>query len=186
GINKVGIVVGLATKENEKELAEKVTYMSKPALQEYSKEVRGHITANWQIELDEEMMFLFLKLKKKLGKNLSNKECLRKMLEQMTGAEKIPGDFSTTSNKQPIASQKPTRYIPVHKKRHLSPHCAYQNCHRPADTIHHPNRFAIIPSHESLQPLCKQHHEFAHNGISEPMHQTDYQYREYRQASLLL
>ncbi|NIA02321.1 MAG: hypothetical protein GWP15_02975, partial [Nitrospirae bacterium] len=82
GINKVGIVAGLATKENEKELAEKVIHMSKPALQEYSKEARGKVTVGWQVELDEKMMFMFLKLKKRLGKNLSNKECLRKILEE--------------------------------------------------------------------------------------------------------
>jgi hypothetical protein len=185
GINKVGIVAGLATRENEEELAEKVEHMSKPALQEYSKEVRGNATVSWQVELDKEMMFMFLKLKKKLGKNLSNKECLRKILEKMQEkpkpqrqvreAVKIPGENS----------QKVIRYISVHRKRELGDHCDYPSCHRPAEIIHHPDRFSQNHNHENLKPLCKQHHEFAHNGISEPMHTADYQYRKHRQAALI-
>jgi len=242
GINKVAIIVGLATAENEKELAEKVEHMSKPALQEYSKEVRGKVTIKWQVELDERMMFMFLKLKKKLGKNLSNKECLRKILEilekiqELDAAEKrggavngqrkmkksnggqvekiekfcdkneepqrqavktmkIPGEnsqFKAFSQKPTVAtdlSAKPTkritRYIPVHQKRHLGDHCAHPGCHRPAEIIHHPDRFSQYHSHKNLKPLCKMHHEFAHNGVSEPMRRADHKYRQCRQAALV-
>jgi len=239
GINKVGIVVGLATKENEKKLAEKVEHMSKPALQEYSKEVRGKVTVGWQVELDGQMMFMFLKLKKKLGKNLSNKECLRKILEHAqseakcacpevvlsksglheTGKKagtcgqvgivtkkakpqgqarelaKIPGEKAQarTADEKPIATagqvgekvQKISRYISVHQKRKLSDHCSHPGCHRPAEIIHHPDRFSQNHNHENLKPLCRAHHEFAHNGISEPMHLADHQYRKHRQVALV-
>ncbi|MFH1533372.1 MAG: HNH endonuclease signature motif containing protein [Nitrospirota bacterium] len=195
GIHKVAIVTGLATKENEKELAEKVENMSKPALQEYSKEARGKVTISWQVELDEEMMFMFLKLKKKLGKNLSNKECLRKILEEMQEKSepqvqpqrqarkqaKIPGE----KLEAPGQLQKVTRYISVHRKRELSERCSHPGCHRPAEIIHHPDRFSQNRSHENLQPLCKQHHEFAHNGIFEPMRSADYKYRIYRREALV-
>ncbi len=195
GINKVGIVAGLATKENEKELAEKVIHMSKPALQEYSKEARGKVTTGWQVELDQEMMFIFLKLKKKLGKNLSNKECLRKILDEMQERSGSQGR-SQTAGKKPnpqrqaqevakIPGEKITRYISVHQKRKLSEQCSHQNCHRPAEVIHHPDRFSQNRNHKNLKPLCKQHHEFAHNGISEPMQPADYQYRKYRQVVLV-
>jgi hypothetical protein len=191
GINKVGIVVGLATKENEKELAEKVIHMSKPALQEYSKEARGKATTKWQVELDEEMMFMFLGLKKKFGKNLSNKECLRKILEEMNEnqtkntkpqpqaqkIQEIPGDFSKPR-------MKITRYIPVHNKRNLSDKCSHPNCHRPVEIIHHVNRFSTNPNHKNLTSLCKYHHEFAHNGITEPLQPADHLYRKYRQVAL--
>ncbi|NIA01870.1 MAG: hypothetical protein GWP15_00640 [Nitrospirae bacterium] len=209
----------MATKENEKELAEKVVHMSKPALQEYSKEKRGKVTTGWQVELDEKMMFMFLKLKKKLGKNLSNKECLRKILEhaqseakcacpkavpskaelhkmqekpkpqrQAQKTTKIPTATAGSSTGEKPASTEPAkvnRYISVQQKRNLSEQCSHQNCHRPAEVIHHPNRFSQNPNHENLKPLCKQHHEFAHNGITEPMQYADYQYRKHRQAALL-
>ena len=189
GINKVGIVAGLATKENEKDLADKVTHMSKPALQEYSKELRGKVTVSWQVELDEEMMFMFLELKKKLGKNLSNKETLRKILEIQGGpkkTKKIPGEkVKQTKKLVKIPREKVSRYVATHKKRDLSPQCSHPGCCKPAETIHHPDRFSETQTHENLKPLCKEHHEFAHNGISEPMQPADYQYRKYRQKALL-
>ncbi len=213
GINKVAIVVGVATRENERELAEKVENMSKPALQEYSKEIRGKVTDKWQVEMDEKMMFMFLKLKKKFGKNLSNMEALRKMLVEMESREKqpkslsqakrpvkIPGDFSWeergNSGKgkysvenfqlQEFATIKkhPSRYIPAAKKREVlqstNGQCAHQGCCRPVEIIHHKERFAATGSHENMEGLCKTHHEFAHNGISEKIRVEDYRYREYR------
>ncbi len=213
GINKVGIVAGLATRENEKELAEKVEHMSKPALQEYSKEVRGKGTVSWPVEVDEKMMFMFLKLKKKLGKNLSNKECLRKILEhaqseakcvkskfhetdkkpksqkQAQNPAKIPGEKGVQAGEKseptPKQPQKVTRYISVNQRRELSNHCSHPGCHRPAEIIHHPDRFSQNHSHENLRSLCKRHHEFAHNGISEPMHPADHKYRKHRQVALI-
>ena len=182
GINKVGIVAGLATEENEEELAEKVEHMSKPALQEYSKEVRGKVTVGWQVELDGQMMFMFLKLKKKLGKNLSNKECLRKILEKMQEKPKAQRQAQEVAK---IPGEKISRYISVHKRKKLSDHCSHPDCHRPTEIIHHPDRFSQNHNHENLKPLCKQHHEFAHNGISEPMQHADHRYRKHRQAALV-
>lgn len=238
GINKVAIIAGLATRENEKELAEKVINMSKPALQEYSKEMRGKVTVSWQIEMDEQMMFMLLKLKKQFGKNLSNKECLRMVLEEVSGEadekkqknlekklrlqklakkqHKIPEEklyeksrsqsqgkkqykisTATTTATAGRAGQakrkqspKITRHVSAQKTREtLAPtkgKCSHKNCHRPAEVIHHPDRFSENPNHNNLKPLCKYHHEFAHNGITEPMQKADYQYRKYRQAALIV
>ncbi|MBU2524483.1 hypothetical protein KKG71_04795, partial [Patescibacteria group bacterium] len=305
-------------KENEKDLAEKVENMSKPALQEYSKEVRGKITVGWRVELDGEMMFMLLRLKKKLGENLSNKECLRRILLEMnrgfgwegdkmrsvktsiqksaesqeekqlersctpvlngmehsatmllqqeleegyspastTGCSsdlkqtqlvkkehgqsqkvgaglhpgsskelepdtialqqnevsgKIPGEkyvqksaeAQSREEKQlersctPVLNVKKhsipgekvlnrlSRYISVYRKREVGERCSYFGCPRPADVIHHPDRFSEHHSHEKLKPLCKQHHEFAHNGVSEVMRSVDYKYRKHRQVALL-
>ncbi|MFH1534336.1 MAG: hypothetical protein ABID64_05390 [Nitrospirota bacterium] len=239
GIHKVAIVAGLATKENEKELAKKVDNMSKPALQELSKEERGKVATSWQVELDEKMIFMFLKLKKKFGKNLSNKECLRKILEEMqerareqvqerarvrvqerarvrvqerarvrvneNSKSQRQGKIATKKSKPRRQAKEPTkipgekvhpqkagqagkivtRYFSVHQKRNLSEHCSHQNCHRPAEVIHHPDRFSQNHNHKNLKPLCKQHHEFAHNGISEPMQAADHKYRKHRQAALV-
>lgn len=195
GINKVGIIAGFATKENEKELAEKVVYMSKPALQEYSKEVRGKVTASWQVELDKEMMFMFLKLKKKFGENMSNKECLRKILETMNENSEEPSKKSKPQRKAKKPTEilgdflkprlKITRYITVQERKNLTDRCSHPGCHRPADVIHHPNRFSQSTNHKNLKSLCKYHHEFAHNGITEPLQPADHQYRKHRQAALL-
>ena len=96
GIHKVDIVARISNPENESAWAEKVKNMSKPAIQELAKEVRakhiqqkslpgenlsfGNCEAAQQkmsIELDEEMQFLFLKLKNKYGNHLSNKAAMK-------------------------------------------------------------------------------------------------------------
>jgi hypothetical protein len=230
GIHKVALVAGIATVENEKMFAEKVENMSKLALQEYSKEVRGKVQTSWNIEMDMDMMEMFLKLKKEVGEGLSNKEAMRRLLKKMAesadkreqaggknGKEigknammaknvksqtqakkqaKILGDFSNNQSsinkltskihKQTI---KITRYISVSKRRQiLAPtngKCAHPNCPNPAQIFHHQVRFSQTKSHDSLIPLCKIHHEFAHNGITENQTNADVLYRKYRQEALL-
>ena len=91
GIHKVAIIATLATPENEKMFADKVENMSKSALQQFSRELRGKIQTNWNIEMDTEMMTTFLKLKEKVGKNLSNKEALRRMLKRLEEISPLSG-----------------------------------------------------------------------------------------------
>ena len=88
GIHKVAMMASLATHENEEFLVDKLKNMSKSAVQELSKEMRGHdcsvrgeslfdemnikddksmmnckaVPTKITIELDEDMSFLFLKL----------------------------------------------------------------------------------------------------------------------------
>jgi hypothetical protein len=195
GIHKVAIVANLVTPETEQMFVEKIENMSKPALQQLSKELRGKIQTSWQIEMDEEMMKTFLKLKEKIGRNLSNKEAMRRMLNMMVKNEKpqpqakkqrkIPGDFSSV----PKAKPKITRYIPVAQKRFILSRtnggCSHENCHNPAQIFHHQTRFFQTKNHESVIPLCKIHHEFAHNGLTEKQTEADLLYHKYRQTSMI-
>jgi len=196
GIHKVALVAQIATSQTDAFFADKVENMSKPALQQLSKEARGKIQTNWQIEMDNEMMAMFLKIKKRFGPNLSNKEAMRRMLRTMMGKneksqpqaknlKKIPGEIS--------------RYIPVAIKRiaiaKTDGKCAHENCNNPAEILHHQTPFSQNRAHDSITPLCKIHHEFAHNGITAErmpkstetvLSETDILYRKYRQKSLLL
>lgn len=117
GIHKVALVATIATPENEKIFAKHVENMSKPALFEFAKELRSKsdgknllnvslfgenlekkpvgqfcraIPSKMQIELDEEMQAIFLRLKKNLRKKsgfeLSNKEALKIMLKKLEQA----------------------------------------------------------------------------------------------------
>ena len=122
--------------------------------------------APFKIELDEEMKFLFLKLKNKLGENFSNKEFLRRMLKMMVENEK---SLKQAKKTRKILGEKVTRYIPIQQRREAfaktDGRCAFPNCIKPAEILHHRERFSIRKSHESIIPLCKEHHEFAHNGL---------------------
>jgi hypothetical protein len=140
-----------------------------------------------KIELDDEMQFLFLKLKKKYGNHLSNKEVLRKILKETQNSHsqkfsrgEIKKEISTGVNRQQktakkaldrkaVAQKAHTRYIPAHQKKaalqRSAGKCAYPGCLKPADHFHHTKRFSETRDHRSITPLCKTHHEFAHNGL---------------------
>ena len=143
-----------------------------------------------KIELDEESTFLFMKLKTKLGKNLSDKEFLKLILEEREEQEfpqshehkqallilseadsvntcKIEAGNVTTDRKSIIGET--SRYIPINKKRKIiaqtNGKCSYPNCNSPFQAIHHVDRFSESKNHNSAIPLCKIHHEFAHNNL---------------------
>lgn len=194
GVHKIDLVAKLATSETENLWLDKVRNMSKTALQELSKEVRVNnmqslfgesenfckaIPVKISLELDEEMSGQFLKLKKKFGGNLSNKEVMKKIFEIVESTngqvpkqkdvvkKSIPGD--TFEGEKSEISRVSTRYIPAKIKQKIiaSSHgfCTYPSCNRPAEIFHHKDRFANSQSHESLTPVCKIHHEFMHNGL---------------------
>ncbi|MBI4235171.1 hypothetical protein HY604_02630 [Candidatus Peregrinibacteria bacterium] len=143
-----------------------------------------------KIELDEAMTLKFLQLKKKFGKNLQNKEVMKKILEvamasppkagpaacsesknreTVQSTVSIPGDtFSNEKSQQRVEKTVPRTVSAARKQEALSEtsgKCSYPNCNYPAAVLHHPERFAISRSHKLLRPLCKAHHEFMHNGL---------------------
>ncbi|MEK7672830.1 MAG: hypothetical protein AAB373_03010 [Patescibacteria group bacterium] len=208
------------------------------------------VAAKLTIELDEEMTFMFLKIKKEMGKMrknmLSNREVMANLLQMMsenfkemqkierkreakkeaenlksdspTSVKALPGESAASlaetfagdndqldeefENAKAGAKAK-SRYIPAAERKNslqkTNNHCAYPRCNRPPEVFHHTERFAESHSHKSIQPLCKIHHEFAHNGVianekgqaknwrlrvggSAEMKKVDELYRVYRQA----
>ncbi|MFH1284342.1 MAG: HNH endonuclease signature motif containing protein [Candidatus Peregrinibacteria bacterium] len=219
GIHKVSLIATLATPETEEIFADKVKNMSKSAIQTLSKELRmKESLTNIEpcqakaekivLELDEEMTFMFLKLKNELGKNLSNKELMRKILKSVTGhnlprPEKVvTGDDSKVAAEvaAETAATTESRYIPAQTRRKVlkksSGRCGYPGCNKPYEIFHHNERFAGNKSHKSLVAVCRNHHEFMHNGLVENEHnrefwalnfnkgtdEVDQLYRKYRQA----
>jgi len=225
GLNKVAMVVTLATSETEGAFVDKLENMSKPAVQTLSKELRQKSVGGDELsgetvceakaekiklELDEEMTFLFLKLKKKWGEKMNNKQIMRMILGRVIEAEFvaekqfITGENSTKGRECcKVAKQKITHYIPVHKRRETlgDGRCSYPGCNKPAEVFHHTDRFSESKSHDSIVVLCKNHHEFMHNGLVENERagvgdwkldvrgqvgeQADILYRKFRQEAML-
>ncbi len=195
GVHKVALVASLATSENDEVWADKVENMSKEALFELAKEVRhkGEMSVenaitkcqaapqSLKITLEGELFFLFHKLKKQFGKHLSTTELLhlifmesleakpeKALKEPLVKRKDVPGN---------TFSKKITRHNPVaivrEKLTETKGRCAYPGCDRPHDVNHHAQRYAEmvrlgLSSEElrkSLRPMCKLHHEFAHNGL---------------------
>lgn len=204
GVHKVAIIASLANPENEKELVEVVENMSKEAVQEYSKEKRGKkIRVVTKIEMDEEMEFLFLKLKKKL-KTASNKEAMKRLLqalnkqffpEEKVEEEKVEQFFPEENDgdgkwKLLFPTKKVGRYIPRAKKREVykktAGRCSHDSCNRPIEALHHPDGYSKTRNHDNLVGLCKIHHEFAHGGVNGQLKMIDKMYRVHRQNSFLI
>ncbi|MBI2634533.1 HNH endonuclease [Candidatus Peregrinibacteria bacterium] len=249
GIHKVAMVATIATPETDAAFADKIENMSKSAVETLSKEFREKIVRKNEnnqifdfqeqqinfckavpkkmtIALDEEMTFLFLKLKNEYGEKLSDREAMRIILQE-TFDDKFGSNKQKVKNSSPVMSlekkekcgeigkadkamchpefisgsiiygerdilkrvqddmgrgegfsrgehlvhrDKPvTRHIPAPKKRQelakTNGHCAYPNCNHPPENWHHRDRFSQSKSNDSVVPLCKNHHEFMHNGL---------------------
>lgn len=112
GVHKVAMVAKITTPETDRVMADRLQNMSKSAVQSLSRELRTDSTdgkpcnavpITKRIEMDEQSTFLFLKLKAKIGKNLSDKEFLKIVLEERIQREFPAGrrkkDSTPTSGK---------------------------------------------------------------------------------------
>ncbi len=145
--------------------------------------------------------------------NLSNGE-IGRILSQKTklNSQKI-SDTNVGSHKQHDTGEKSTlpsevlkkisRYIPSKIKQQAlaesDNRCAYPKCTHPAEIFHHTDRYAENKNHSSIIPLCKRHHQFAHNGLiknekenpdnwgltlKNDLNKTDQNFRKIRQSRL--
>ncbi|MFA5828925.1 MAG: hypothetical protein WC843_00300 [Candidatus Gracilibacteria bacterium] len=80
-------------------------------------------------------------------------------------------NISTQKEKSKHSPAKPTRHIPAEIQRQLKEKygemCGYPGCKNPAINQHHAKRFSLEMLHDSnsIVPLCKIHHQFAHHGL---------------------
>ncbi len=119
----------------------------------------------------ETMAEIFQALKREMLHGQDHKNQKRKNQNLKTSPQQkakkqqkvIPGDVF-------LKEEKPAnRYIPAKLKKtaitKTNQKCAYPNCNKPYSVIHHRERFAKSKNHSSIIPLCKEHHEFAHNSL---------------------
>ncbi len=162
GVHKIRAVATIATKENQKELAEKVQTMSKPALELYAKEQRapkleippGGKMKFLSFQVDEEVE---LELRKLKGKGETFNDVMKKLLANMPKPKKV---------KYRKAKESKSRAVPAQKRREAyaktKGKCSIPGCNKPASEIHHKKPWAIFRKHDELEPFCKAHHELAH------------------------
>lgn len=175
-INKLTRVTSVATPENEGFWAEKAMQLPKSALETLVKDVKsenqnGLFEPNIEskvlpgqkseeLQLDADVKEELLKLQ---AKGIDVNEVLREFLEGRNLA--IAREKERLSAE---AGQAKSRYIPVKIRRHLEMEygrtCSINGCRRPAQMIHHTQRFALSASHNPkyLAPLCREHHAIAH------------------------
>lgn len=180
-VNKLARVASVATAENEEFWAEKAIQLPKSALETLVKDVKsenrngllepkitvksvpGHKlgAATEELNLAPDVLEELLELQRK---GIDVNQVLRELLEQrelVIAREKERLSAEAASNAT-------ARYIPVRIRRHLEKEygskCSIHGCARPAQVIHHAQRFALAQTHNPkyLAPLCREHHAIAH------------------------
>jgi len=169
GLNAVRPIVAIVTPETAQFWAEKARIMSKNTLEAYVKEFRTSTENNAKnpqqqaivtMELDAEVAEQLQKLK---GQGDWNE--LMKQLLQMRA--------SAIEQQKPEPVKTESRHVPVKIQRYISARtngtCSYPGCVRPAEILHHTERFALEKTHDPdhLHGLCKQHERIAHHGLIE-------------------
>lgn len=187
GYTKLRPVATIATPETQKEWLEKITKMSKNTLEMYVHEVKKEQkNEQSQSELpgkEAEFETLSLtvfrhtaaqfrvfkqRLEKKLKKPLTWDDVLRAILKNQTLIQK-----RVIQNQRHLktATGKPKRYIPAEIRHELEKKyegiCAFPECFKPAQILHHTERFSLKPEHnmETITPLCTAHERIAHSGL---------------------
>jgi hypothetical protein len=123
------------------------------------------------------------KTEKKNNKKIPSQSATRlkmALCRENSARENVTGDTFGSENRHPQSevkvaktetekTPKITRYIRACKKRQTiartSGKCSYPGCNSPFQILHHVDRFSESRSHDSVIPLCKIHHEFAHNNL---------------------
>lgn len=186
GLSKLRIVAGVAKKETDLFWANKVQEMTRSALSSYLKELYPGIEEggntnlslfdeqSWQSEsrnlkaqnvnkstfsmqLSEESIIKLRLLKQKFEKQQKQVLCWDEVV-QLATEELLNEPKVRTVEQRPYSS----RNIPAQLRREQSKVCEHPGCNRPAEVIHHKNRWAITKKHENLKALCKAHHELEH------------------------
>jgi len=159
--------------------------------------VQNNDKRTFSIQIDEETEFELRKFKLQLEKERKEPVdwnfALKEMVKRSTSEQKVlqkqtNWEFSSASGSRTkpeiiapklkdvedvgTSKQKSvSRYIPAKIRQDLQQkynrHCAFNGCNKPAEQIHHPERFAHSANHENLIPLCKNHHNFVHQCSSE-------------------
>lgn len=179
-ISKLARIVSVATPQNQEFLLNKTTILSKSALETFVRDVKrlpgqkkninkieySHqkIHQSSELSLSPDVQQELLEMQNK-GINVSQE--LREFLNQRK--QRIQEEKQKVAKELKIQAEGPSRYIPKKVtnllKQEYGTKCAHEQCINQAVNIHHTSRFSMNPSHNPffLAPLCKQHHEIAHN-----------------------
>ncbi|MBI4995135.1 hypothetical protein HZC21_05890 [Candidatus Peregrinibacteria bacterium] len=189
-INKLTRIASIATPENEEELAEKIKILPKNALETWIRDEKQNgspkplfgdkdlleQTLNFEIADD-----IKEQLNELNSKGIDVNEFLREMLKQRR--EKIAEEKEKLATESARARQTVSRHIPQKIKKILKEEhgekCSISTCQKPAEIIHHMQRFSLSQNHDPrfLAPLCKNHHVIAHS--------VDFKYQKLRFSYLI-
>ncbi|MBL4694051.1 HNH endonuclease, partial [Candidatus Gracilibacteria bacterium] len=153
GVHKAAIINSVTTVENQEEMVRVAKSLNKESLITFVKDIKGESRVDLSVDMDQETEFMFRKLQEKFQGH-SNKLALKNMMAELF-TKHFPQQKPRKVQKSTV-----TRYIPAAKKRELGDKCA--KCDRPAKEYHHAVPWKDSHSHDSLVPLCREHHQIEH------------------------
>lgn len=173
-VNKLARVVSVATPESETFWAEKAIQLPNRALETLIRDIKiedkdglnktkivqksVHVHRSEELKLAPDVTEELLVMQ---HKGIDVNQLLREFLEKRK--------LEIAQEKEALSVMPAkSRYIPVKIRRHLEKEhgglCSIKSCRRPAQVIHHTQRFALSGNHNPkyLAPLCCEHHTIAH------------------------
>jgi len=189
-INKLARVVSIATAENDLELAETVKILPREALETFVRDEKYarqqgnkmhdfegpnglgkplfevesvHVHTNLPLDFE-----LSAKVTEELNRLNAQGKDVNKILAKLLGERKAKIEQEKEEIAEEITKQTISRHIPAKVKavlkKEFGTKCSIPNCTKPAQEIHHSQRFALARTHDPrfLAPLCHEHHQLAH------------------------
>lgn len=134
-------------------------------------------TQTSKLNLDSDLESELVAMQQKgIDVNAFLREALRKRKEEIENEkEKLAEAQKQELEEKAVIGMPGRRYIPVKIRKILfkehGNNCTHPNCDKPAEQIHHENRFAKFRLHDAryLKPLCKAHHEIEHAGDNDKL-----------------
>ncbi len=194
GWSKMRVVAGVANSANEGEWVEKVKSLPKSSLETYVREYKEQCESenvksvpgdevepvkvlrfkNLTFKIDSDVEFRLRKMKQKMEKERREPVTFNELFKAMLDGKVVEeACFVEEVCEDEVSVKSESRYVPVAIKRQIKGRyggkCSFPDCNKPADVLHHTERFALSKRHasDSLKPLCKQHHDIAHAGLVE-------------------
>lgn len=191
GLNKIRVVANIATPETDKEWAEKVSTMTKSALEIHVRDIRkshpGMESLNSAInnsaqQQGQNQLFndsfesstvdymssydaFTVKLDPKIIQKL---QIIKAKMPKGTTWNDVFAHLAKLAEPKPKREYKQmphkSRNIPAKLKREMPKICEVAGCNKPAIEIHHLDRWSLTKKHDNLKALCKAHHELVHRG----------------------
>ena len=163
-VHKLARIAGIATSENQEDLAEQVQLLSKSAIETLVRDMKqesvpGHEAK--QLQLSDEVQKKLLELQ---HKGIDVDHIILTALaerEQYIAQEKerLSAEAEMTDSRY---INKPTRDL---LEAEYGKKCSIPSCHRLSEEIHHGQRFSLARIHDPryMAPMCRQHHTIAHS-----------------------
>ena len=171
GYSKVRAVADLPIEENK--LVEMVKTLPKTTLETYARNIKAQDCQNSPgrefatLRIDKQTEFRLKKYQQKLEKELKVPVTLNQTLGMLLDKVEDP---IKEPQKRESHTRKPSAYDRFRNDN--GGKCAFPNCNKPHEIFHHPNRYALDPSHENITPLCEEHHHLAHGGLIANEHES--------------